>query len=65
MSRDYTYKRYKLTDDEENRILNYWIETGCPIKMLAEHFKVSQSVADKIVNKYLKGKLYGKGNNQE
>ena len=62
--RKYTYKRYQISEEKSEEILTHWIETGCTIKSLAERFEVSQSIANKIVNKYLKGKLYGKGDNK-
>tara|TARA_B100001540_G_C15492601_1_gene499865 strand:+ start:56 stop:271 length:216 start_codon:yes stop_codon:yes gene_type:complete len=63
--RKYTYKRYQLSEEKSEEILSYWVANGCTIKSLAEKFEVSESIANKIVNKYLKGKLYGKRDNKD
>lgn len=56
MSKNYTYRRYELDEAREQAILEFYLKTGESVKVVAENFNVSKSIADKIINKYLKEK---------
>jgi len=56
LSKNYTYRRYELDEAREQAILEFYLKTGESVKVVAENFNVSKSIADKIINKYLKEK---------